>query len=253
MRRQRRRLSLPGEAQPLRPVRPALPGVVEKALLARSTPPSSVGIDHCRHSGESRNPFCLCLWPFARTSSLPDGEDTDTAIYIHLIRSGLECGTPSRDSKSNTNTKAKIIKWIPAFAGMTVVFPHRGTFSTTPSRSGPTCLGRKRSARICRNGPHRVFASMRYAAEAARRPALTGSVENPLDAFPPRSVHSSRLGRNGLPGRDEGAFPRICRRGIFASTGYAGEAARRPPAFQAARRAGIGPPPGLGADGAKCK
>ncbi len=78
--------------------------------------------------------FRLCLWPFARTSSLPTGEDTDAAIYICLIRSGFGRDAPSRESESNAKTKAKIIKWIPAFAGMTVVFLHRGVFSTAPSR-----------------------------------------------------------------------------------------------------------------------
>ena len=78
--------------------------------------------------------FRLCLWPFARSSSLPTGEDTDAAIYIRLIRSGFGCRAPSRESESNAKTKTKIIKWIPAFAGMTVVFPHQGAFSTAPTR-----------------------------------------------------------------------------------------------------------------------
>ena len=86
----------------------------------------------------------FCLWPFAWTSLLPAGEDTDAAIYIHLIRSGLGRGVPSRESESNAKTKAKIIKWIPAFAGMTVVFPHRGGFSTAPSRGGWFCRDRSR-------------------------------------------------------------------------------------------------------------
>ena len=73
-----------------------------------------------RHSGESRNPFLrLCLWPFAWTSSLQSGEDR-TPPYIRFIRSGFGHGALSRESDSNAKTKAKIIKWIPAFAGMTV-------------------------------------------------------------------------------------------------------------------------------------
>ncbi len=41
-------------------------------------------------------------------SSFPAGEDTDTAIYIRLIRLGFGCGAPSRKSESNAKTKAKI-------------------------------------------------------------------------------------------------------------------------------------------------
>ena len=72
--------------------------------------------------------FRFCLWLFTRTSSLPSVEDTDAAIYIRLIRSGFGRGAPSRESESNAKTKAKIIKWIPAFAGMTVVFRIEGLF-----------------------------------------------------------------------------------------------------------------------------
>ncbi len=78
---------------------------------------SGVGADQCGRV--RRNPFSPL--PFARTPSLPAGEDTDAAIYIHLIRSGFGRGAPSRESESNAKTKAKIIKWIPAFAGMTAI------------------------------------------------------------------------------------------------------------------------------------
>ena len=81
-------------------------------------------------------PESICLWPFARMSSLPAGEDTDAAIYTRLIRSGFGRSAPSRELESNAKTKAKIIKWIPAFAGMTVVVPHRETFSTALIRNG---------------------------------------------------------------------------------------------------------------------
>ena len=55
----------PDDTAPIHPARrsssatkalePSVGGVVEKPLLARSIPPSSVGIDHCRHSGFLRN------------------------------------------------------------------------------------------------------------------------------------------------------------------------------------------------------
>jgi len=41
--------------------------------------------------------------------------------------------------------------------------------------------------------------------------------------------------------------------GVFAPVGYAGEAARLPLVFQEVLPAGIGPSPGRGAGGAKCK
>ena len=74
----------------------------------------------------------------------------------------------------------------------------RGTFQQPlPGRDRPAWAENDPHA-FARNGRRQVFASMRYAGEAARRPALTGSVA-PLDAFPPRSVHSSRLGRSIPP------------------------------------------------------
>ena len=103
-----------------------------------------------RHpSGETTTPvipakagihFRLCLWLFARTLSLPTEEDTDAAIYIRLIRSGFGRGAPSRESEPNAKTKAKIIKWIPAFAGMTSKIPSREIalfpVATIPPASG---------------------------------------------------------------------------------------------------------------------
>ena len=69
--------------------------------------------------------------------------------------------------------------------------------------------------------------------------ALEASLTEPLGGGDARATSSSRArgaGRRSrgvvftsLPGRDESAFSRICRRGFFAQVGYAGEAARRLP------------------------
>ena len=89
-------------------------GLLRKLLPARSIPPSSVGIDHSRHSGECRNP-----------------EQT---------------GIPNRRT-TKKNDKAKSQKqspWIPACAGMTIKTPftHRGV--ELPEEGGSTvaaCVG----------------------------------------------------------------------------------------------------------------
>ena len=89
------RLANPGVAQkaPLtKGIEPNRGVAVEKVLLARSIPPSSVGTDHSRHSGECRNP-----------------EQT---------------GIPNRrTTRKNDKEKREIQKqspWIPACAGMTI-------------------------------------------------------------------------------------------------------------------------------------
>ncbi len=76
---------------------------------------------------------------------------------------------------------------------------------------------------------------------------------------PPRRL-SALFGPSLLPGsertlphRGEGASARICRRWTIAPVGYAGKAARLPLVFQEVQPAGIGPSPGRGAGGAKCK
>ena len=129
--------------------------------------------------------FRLCLWPFARTLSLPTEEDTDAAIYIRLIRSGFGRGVPSREPESNAKTKAKIIKWIPAFAGMTVVFPHRGAFSTAPR-----CSGGSRTAPTVGSTPMKVVLT-----GYIRRIAKSGLSQQPLAA----GFRSPALRRESVP------------------------------------------------------
>ena len=85
-----------------------------------------------RHSGESRNPFSSADGTGHAPSFPPRG-------YRVSASHGNEAAAARAGEKS---------KWIPAFAGMTVVFLHRGIFSTLPSgaipllvlRSPPLCL-----------------------------------------------------------------------------------------------------------------
>ena len=113
---------------------------------------------------------------------------------------------------------------------------------TTPPRGRPAFRGRPSSGQVRR--PQTILLGCPATANNSMIgiPSLLGGAFSTAPSV-----------GTGLPGRGEGAFPRNCRRRVFASTGYAGEAARRPPVFQAARRAGIGWPLGRGADGAKCK
>ena len=64
--------------------------------------------------------------------SPPDREDTDAAIYIHLIRSGLGRGAPSREPEANAKMKAKTIKWIPAQGRNDGGFPASRDFFNSP-------------------------------------------------------------------------------------------------------------------------
>ncbi len=87
-----------------------LEGVVEKFSL--------VGIDHRRHSGESRNPFELFTEQGARPCCC-----AASRCRIQRIRLSFLCSIlilPAREQRRlNEEAKRQRRKWIPAFAGMT--------------------------------------------------------------------------------------------------------------------------------------
>jgi len=79
---------------------------VEPSFINRIRPSSSVGTDHRRHSGESRNPFSSADGIGHAPPFPPRG------CRVQALR-GDEVVAPPPGKKS---------KWIPAFAGMTVFF-----------------------------------------------------------------------------------------------------------------------------------
>ena len=131
----------------------------------------------------------------------------------------LRFSSPAHWREYGRNKKQRQSPWIPASAGMTIKNEQQNHL---PALGGTLWDI---------TSPEGLF----------QQPLLRGAFRQPLP------------GRDWLPfgGNDLHAFPRNCRRRVFASTGYAGEAARRPslfPAATAARRAGIGPPLGRGAE-----
>ena len=134
-------------------------GVVEKASLRLG-----LTFAFARHSGESRNPFSplsLALRPdvlapgrgrYGRRHIYPP-HPFRTRVRRALPRVGIKCKNESKNHKMDSVEPSLINRVRPPSpvgfkAGMTVVFAHRGAFSTTPCGSGLAFLRREWSARI---------------------------------------------------------------------------------------------------------
>ncbi len=101
-------------AHRLRPVKKGERRRVVRTGLLKN--PSSLEIGHCRHSGESRNPF-------SSANGIGHAPSFPTRRYrIQALRGNEVVAAPPSEKS----------KWIPAFAGMTVNTLDRETFSTSP-------------------------------------------------------------------------------------------------------------------------